>query len=233
VLYPLKVNIRLETDGYLKKREKYMTLQSWLMYLALVIIATSTPGPAVLYITTNSTLHGWKKSIFAALGNITGLFCLGIISVTGLGSILKASEILFNVVKYAGAIYLIYLGLKMICQGNSGFVTIKDRSMVRNISSKKIFFQALLVALSNPKAIIFLTALFPQFININQPLMSQFGLLITALMFFSFSFLMLYALLAHKAGNWLKNQNRLKIFNRTSGSVFIGFGFILAASSNS
>jgi len=52
------------------------------MYLTLVFIATSTPGPAVLFIMTNSTLHGWRKAAFAALGNIVGLFCLGIIAVT-------------------------------------------------------------------------------------------------------------------------------------------------------
>jgi threonine/homoserine/homoserine lactone efflux protein len=210
-----------------------MTLQLWMMYLALVIIATSTPGPAVLFITTNSTLHGWKKSVFAALGNIAGLFCLGVIAVTGLGSVLKASEIIFNLVKYVGALYLIFLGLKMIFQKNAELANIEDRSMIKNISSRKLFFQALLVALSNPKAIIFLTALFPQFININKPLIPQFSLLIAALMFFSFFFLMLYALLAHNAGNWLKKTNRLKIFSRTSGTVFIGFGFMLAASSNS
>ncbi len=210
-----------------------MTLQLWLMYLALVVVATSTPGPAVLFITTNSTLHGWKKSVFAALGNIAGLFCLGVIAVTGLGSVLKASEIIFNLVKYAGALYLIFLGLKMIFQKSADLGNIEDQSMKKNISSLKLFFQAFLIALSNPKAIIFLTALFPQFININQPLIPQFGLLITALMFFSFFFLMLYALLAHKAGNWLKKPNRLIVFSRTSGSVFIGFGFILAASSNS
>ncbi len=216
-----------------KTREKLMTPQAWMMYLALVIIATSTPGPAVLFITSNSTLHGWQKSVFAALGNISGLFCLGVVAVTGLGSVLKASEIIFNLVKYAGALYLVFLGLKMILQKNTEISNINNQSMIKNISSRKLFFQALLVALSNPKAIIFLTALFPQFININQPLIPQFSLLITVLMFFSFFFLMLYALLAHKAGRWLKKPNRLKIFSRTSGTVFIGFGFVLAASSHS
>ena len=86
-----------------------MTLQSWLMYLALVFVATSTPGPAVLFIMTNATLHGWRKAVFAALGNIAGLLCLGIIAVTGLGTILNTSEIIFNMIKYMGAAYLIYL----------------------------------------------------------------------------------------------------------------------------
>ncbi len=209
-----------------------MTIQSWLIYLTLVIIATSTPGPAVFFIMTNSTLHGWRKAVFAALGNIVGLFCLGTIAVTGLGTILKTSEIIFNMIKYAGAAYLIYLGLKRILQKSSDFSTLKDQLVTRDVASQKIFFQALGVALSNPKAIVFLTALFPQFVETNQPLMPQFSMLIAVLMLFSFSFLMFYALLAHKAKYWLTKPNRVSVFNRTSGSIFIGFGVLLATSSN-
>ncbi|MCP4342839.1 MAG: LysE family translocator [Desulfobulbaceae bacterium] len=209
-----------------------MTVQSWFIYLALVMAATSTPGPAVLFITTNSTMHGWRKAVFAALGNIVGLFCLGLIAITGLGSVLKASGIIFNCVKYAGAIYLVYLGLKMIFQKSADLVTSLDQCKPREASSQKIFLQALGVAVSNPKAIIFLTALFPQFVSINEPLIPQFFILISTLMFFSFAFLMLYALLAHKATSWLKKTKRRKTFSQTSGALFIGFGVLLATTSN-
>ena len=210
-----------------------MTFQSWLMYLALVLVATSTPGPAVLFITTNATLHGWRKAVFAALGNIAGLFCLGVIAVTGLGTILNTSESLFNIIKFMGAAYLIYLGVKLLFQKQSDFTTMKDQLISNDISSQKLFFQALGVALSNPKAIVFLTALFPQFVNTGQVLLPQFSMLIATLMLFSFSFLMFYALIAHKAKVWLTRPNRIKAFNRTSGSIFVGIGILLAASSNS
>ena len=209
-----------------------MTLQSWLMYLALVFVATSTPGPAVLFIITNATLHGWRKAVFAALGNIAGLLCLGIIAVTGLGTILNTSEIIFNMIKYMGAAYLIYLGIKLLVQKNTDLMTINNQLISKNISSRKLFFQALGVALSNPNAIVFLTALFPQFINTNQILFPQFSMLIFTLMIFSFSFLMFYALLAHKAKIWLSKPSRIKAFNRTSGSIFVGIGVFLATSSN-
>ncbi len=209
-----------------------MTVQSWFMYLTLVIIATSTPGPAVLYITTTSALHGWKKSIFAALGNITGLLGLGIIAVTGLGTLLSASAIAFNIIKYVGAAYLIYLGLKMIVQKHEDPTTLINDPSPNCVSAQKIFFQALGVAVSNPKAIVFLTALFPQFINTENPLLPQFSMLIFTLMFFSFSFLMSYAFAAHRTKTWLGDPKRAKLFNRAGGSVFIGFGLMLAASSN-
>lgn len=209
-----------------------MTIQLWLIYLTFVIVATATPGPAVLFIVTNSTLHGWRKASFAALGNIAGLFCLGIMAVTGLGAIIKTSEIVFNVIKYAGSAYLIYLGLKLIFQKNGQLTAGHRQIAAMDVSGPKIGFQAFGVAMSNPKAIVFLTALFPQFIHINEALLPQFAILISTLMLFSFTFLMAYALLAHHAGIWLKTPSRVRRVNYLSGSIFIGFGALLAISSN-
>ena len=209
-----------------------MTIQSWLMYLVLVIIATSTPGPAVLFIMTSSTLHGWRKATFSALGNIVGLLCMGILTVAGLGAILNTSQIIFNIVKYFGAAYLIYLGIKLFFQKGPDFQSTQSQLIATNVPSIKIFFQAFGVAVSNPKAIVFLTALFPQFLNINEPLFSQFFILISTLMTLSFSFLMFYALLAHKAKTWLAESNRVKFVSRASGAIFMGFGVLLAISSN-
>ncbi len=209
-----------------------MSFHSWLIYLSLVIVATGTPGPAVLFIVTHSSLHGWRKAVFAALGNITGLFCLGILAVTGLGAVLKASELAFNLIKYAGSAYLIYLGLKMMVRENLSTTEMNPRAAVGEVSGQKLFFQALGIAMSNPKAIVFLTALFPQFINVNQGLVPQFSILISTLMALSFGFLMSYAILAHNTRSWLSRPSRVKVVNRVSRSVFIGFGAFLAASSN-
>lgn len=209
-----------------------MTTESWLMYLILVLAAASTPGPAVLFIMTNTTLHGWKKSIFAAFGNIVGLLIMGVIAVTGLGALLNTSELIFNLVKYAGSAYLVYLGIKLFFQKGIDLNQVQGRFNPEVKSAKKIFIQAMGVALSNPKAIVFLTALLPQFLHVEQPILPQFSLLIATLMFFSFAFLMFYALLAHKAKFWLMKPHRIKIFGRVSGSIFVGFGALLATSSH-
>lgn len=209
-----------------------MTIQSWFMYLILVLAAASTPGPAVLFIMTNTTLHGWKKAIFAALGNICGLLIMGIVAVTGLGALLNTSELIFNLVKYAGAAYLAYLGIKMFCQKGIDLQQLQGHFYPEVKSAKKMFIQALGVALSNPKAIVFLTALLPQFMHVELPIMPQFSILIATLMFFSFAFLMFYALLAHKAKFWLMNPQRMKAFGRVSGSIFVGFGALLAVSTH-
>lgn len=208
-----------------------MTLQSWLIYLTLVLVATSTPGPAVLYIVTSSTQHGWKKAVFAALGNIAGLFCLGFLAVTGLGAIIRASELAFDIIKFIGAAYLVYLGIRLIIQRIPTDSTSERCAVYNGFSAGRTFFQAFGVAMSNPKAIVFLTALFPQFIALEQPLVPQFAVLILTLMLLSFFFLMFYAFLSHNATSWMKNPARLRVFNRVSGSAFICFGVLLAVSS--
>ena len=175
-----------------------MSLHSWLLYLSFVFVATATPGPAVFFIMNKSGLFGWRKASFSALGNITGLFVLGLVAVTGLGAVLKASETLFTLVRYVGAAYLVYLGLMQIIQ-QPGRTPEEERNGLRRESGFRIFLQAFGVAVSNPKAIVFLTALFPQFIAIDRALAPQFTALILTLMGFSFFFLMGYALLAHQA----------------------------------
>lgn len=208
-----------------------MTTQSWIIYLTLVLVATATPGPAVLFIVTHAALHGWRKAMFAALGNIAGLFCLGVLSVVGLGAVLKTSVLLFDLVKYAGSAYLIFLGVKLILQRDVPQFEVRSGRVHAAVSPRKILFQAFGVAVSNPKAIVFLTALFPQFLVVDRPLAPQFAALIATLMTFSYAFLMTYALLAHKAKSWLSRPGRVKVFSRASGSIFIGFGLLLASSS--
>jgi len=155
-----------------------MALDQWLLYLIMVLAATGTPGPAVLFIMTNATRYGWQKAIFIALGNIIGLLSLGIVAVTGLGALLEASELAFAVVKYIGAAYLIYLGIKMIRSKGLKIGEETVHASKKQVSSFKLFLQAYLVAVSNPKAIVFLTALFPQFIDTQLALIPQFAMLI-------------------------------------------------------
>ncbi len=208
-----------------------MEVQSWLIYLALAVIAAATPGPAILLITTNATLYGWRRTVYNALGNVFGLFSIGICTISGLGVILSKSLIVFNVIKYVGAAYLIYLGIRLFVQKNNYVSEEGQGARLVEMTRFKLFAQAFAVAVSNPKAIIFLTALFPQFINIDQPLPFQFIVLIATLMTVSFAFLMLYGFLATKATNWFKKSDNSKLVSRTSGMLFIMIGILLGSSS--
>lgn len=209
-----------------------MTLESWLMYVALALVATATPGPAVLLIMTNASLYGFQKAVFCALGNVSGLLFLSIVTVSGLGILLISSVYLFTLVKYAGAAYLIYLGVRMFLSSSTGFHKDAAGCADPGMSPVKLFFQAFGVAVSNPKAIVFLTALFPQFLSIERPLFFQFTILISTLMALSFCFLTTYAFAAHKTKRWLKNNRRLALVNKGSGTLFVGLGILLATASN-
>ncbi len=205
-------------------------VHNWFLYLVLVLAATMTPGPAVLFAMTNATLHGLRKATFAALGNITGLLLMGAVAITGLGALLNASALAFDLIKYAGAAYLVYLGIRLFRQRGIDLNQLQGEFNPAEKSTLKIYFQAVGVALSNPKAIVFLTALFPQFIVTENPVLPQFIILISTLMVFSFLFLVFYAFLACRARFWLLKPARMKMFGRISGSIFVGFGALLASS---
>ncbi len=207
-----------------------MTFQSWLIYIVLVFVATATPGPAVFYIMTTSILHGWVRAVYAASGNITGLLCLGVLAVTGLGAIIQTSQTAFAVVKYIGAVYLVYLGIRLCLTRSVHDAEDYNKVGTTDFSAVRTFIHAYGIAMSNPKAIVFLTALFPQFIDTANPVVPQFSILISTLMAMSFLFLMTYAALTHNARNLLVNPSRMKYFNRANCSIFIGFGVLLATS---
>jgi threonine/homoserine/homoserine lactone efflux protein len=175
-------------------------------------------------------MYGWKSSIWAALGNISGLFCLGMMTIVGLGTILVNSQLIFNGIKLFGATYLVYLGLRMIMYQPGQLPVREKQYFERHITAKKLFFRGMAVALSNPKALLFLTALLPQFVNVRRPIVPQSLLLLVVLMVFSFASLVFYGLLAQQTRRALERPRRLKGFARTSGTLYITFGVLLATS---
>ncbi len=200
-----------------------MDLSTWLLFLSISLVAIISPGPAVLLSVTNSLTHGFAKSIFSSLGNIAGIFVVSATAAFGLGAVLQASIVLFAALKIFGAMYLIYLGIRQWKSKHHMFEKSLDAS-TRNQGKCKTFVQGLFVAMSNPKAILFFTALFPQFIDLSKPLMVQFMILTTTFMLFSFIVLVGYAICAHSVRGWFAKGNRAIWLNRISGTIFIAFG---------
>lgn len=163
------------------------------------------------------------------LGNITGLFIMSALSVLGLSAAILSSALVFEVVKVIGAAYLVYLGTKL---WRSGFVPV-GRNRAQNpvrANNKKAYFQGLAVALSNPKAIAFTTALFPQFIVPEGSLLVQFSLLVGTFMLLSFSCLLGYSLAVHHAKSRLFESGG-GLVSKVFGVAFVASGaFLLTAS---
>jgi threonine/homoserine/homoserine lactone efflux protein len=210
-----------------------MTLDSWLLFASIAFVATITPGPAILLVTTHSVSFGTRYSVATMLGNVSGLFVMSLLSVMGLSAIILTSAPIFFAVKMVGALYLIYLGIKLWRNG-FGLDEIKAKAdngkMVRP-SISKLYVNGFLVALSNPKAIAFTTALFPQFILPGQPMGAQFSILIITFMFLSFACLFAYALMAAETKNRTAHIKLPGVMSKIFGGAFIGSGMFLATAS--
>ncbi len=208
-----------------------METENWLLFSSIALVATITPGPAVLLVATHSINYSPTRAVYTILGNISGLFIMSLLSVLGLGAIVLCSTTAFTLIKGLGACYLIYLGIKLWRSGFTQITTGKHSPRTKRIGNLKLYTQGLMVALSNPKAIAFTTALFPQFINDSAPLMAQFSLLVATFMSYSFICLFIYAQMSARVRTKARNSRLEKIFSRIFGSLFICSGIGLGATS--
>jgi len=203
-----------------------MELEVWLYYLIAILILTASPGPSVLLCITKSVTHGFKHAIYTAFGSLIAIIGIMTLSFTGLGLIIASSDFIFTLIKYAGALYLIYLGYKTLTSKE------EDYHFENAAPSKKdkitSFISGFIVGGSNPKAIIFFIALFPQFINLNTSLFSQYIIFVSTFAILELSWLLFYAYLGHKSSKWFLQKGRAKFFNQITGGVFIGAGVLLS-----
>ncbi|MEC9484134.1 MAG: LysE family translocator [Halomonas sp.] len=201
-----------------------MPLSTWLLFVAVAALSILSPGPAFLVAVRNGMAGGVRRVALSSLGNILGLVVLASAAVLGLGVVLQTSELLFTLLKLCGAGYLIYLGIRQWRSRNSLVVTPGDRPVRRRLH---VVGEGMLVALGNPKAILFFTALFPQFLDTRLPIVPQFTIMVGTFLVMSFSILMTYGSLARQLSRWLGSARRARWANRLVGSTFVGLGVSL------
>lgn len=204
-----------------------MTLSTWLLYVAAVFVLTVTPGPAVLMCVSTSVNLGPRKALITSLGSTSAVVGLMALSALGLGALLAASELLFSALKWAGAAYLAYLGVRALLAPAS---EIRVAGGAAAVGTQRLLAQGFLVGLSNPKALLFFGALFPQFLDPAAPQLPQFLVLGATFVFFELGWLTVYALTASRAQRWLQQPHRARQFNRLTGVVFLLAAGLLASS---
>ncbi|ODS11515.1 Leucine efflux protein [Vibrio scophthalmi] len=207
-----------------------MSLETWTLYLVAILILTASPGPSSLLCMTKGVTQGFRIGVYTALGSLTAITIILTLSFTGLGLVIASSELTFNIIKYTGAAYLIYLGIKAILSKEQEY-QLGEEQETSELAPVKHYISGFIVGSSNPKAILFFTALFPQFIDPNAPLLAQYIIFTATFMIMEFSWLAIYALLGAKSSNWLFAKGRAKLFNRVTGGVFIGAGTLLSTAS--
>ena len=199
-----------------------MTLSFVSIYLLTVTVATITPGPSMLLALNHGMRFGWRRAIGTASGNVCATAVQCAISLAGLGLVLAKIGWVFSAIRYAGAAYLVWLGLKMFFS-DSG-VHAGTSPTVR----RSLFVEAFFVTMGNPKAIFFFSALFPQFIDDSTLTWARAGWMVASVLLITFASMMVYALVGQRIQGAILRRGVLRAFNRVVGATFVGLGLGLA-----
>jgi threonine/homoserine/homoserine lactone efflux protein len=206
--------------------EATMTETEVVLFVATSLLLIITPGQDMILVMSRSISQGSKAGIATAAGVCTGLLGHTILAALGLGAILRASEILFTIVKLIGAAYLFYLGIRLL-RTNQGELEIRGMA---NASLSKLYLQGAVSNLSNPKVAIFYLAYLPQFIPAESvhptPMLLALGAAFAGLTF------LVKAPIGYGAGalsSWLRSRPSVQAWvNRISGGVLVALGLRLA-----
>jgi homoserine/homoserine lactone efflux protein len=177
-----------------------MTFKTWLLFLVMETALSLSPGPAVFYVVSQGVRGALRRSMPAAAGIISANAIYFTLSATSLGAIIAASARFFTVAKWAGAAYLIYLGIKALrSAGSSHAISLDQTQPLEQGDRRRVYLGALTLQLANPKALLFFLALLPQFIDPAQAVVPQMLILAATSMLPEFCILLSYGWLAHRA----------------------------------
>ena len=201
-----------------------MQLQWWIAYVTTILILMSTPGPSQILMLSNSLTHGYRKSLATLAGDLSANLLQMLVAATGLVTLIQASSSFFRFVKWAGVAYLVYLGIRLILKSQP--ITKAQHSSVTGRSDQALYWQGFLTSASNPKAIVFFAALFPQFLVPEQPMAEQFAILSATYLLIDGGFLLVYGGFARLLSGFFGNQTTARL-NRVSGTLLIFAAILL------
>lgn len=177
-----------------------MTLSTWLLFMMTELALSLAPGPAVFYAVSQSIRGSVRRALPAAAGTVSGNALYFALSATSLGALIAASAKFFAIMKWAGAGYLIYLGIKSLMAARSGGrVELTDIRPERGREGGRIFVGAFTLQLANPKALLFFLALLPQFIDPARAIAPQMIVMAASSIVPEFCILVGYGWLANRA----------------------------------
>jgi len=200
-----------------------VTLDIWLLYVVTVLALMSTPGPSQLLMLSNSAAHGFQRSLLTAGGDLTANALQTLAAWFGVAALIVSSQYALTVIKWGGVLYLLWLGIRMIRKAN---ITANDAGPAKTASLKSLWFQGFITSASNPKAIVFFAALFPQFIDATQPFWIQFFILSATYLIVDGIFLSTYGASAGWIASRLRGASR-NWLDRAGGGFMIGAAILL------
>lgn len=194
-----------------------MSFDVWLTYVATVLLLMSTPGPSHLLMLSNAAANGVSRAMYTAGGDLTANFLQMLAAGLGLAAVIAASAPALTVIKWLGVAYLVYLGVRMIRRAGHTL----DLGNATRASRRALWLQGFLTSASNPKAVVFFAALFPQFIDPNLAFWPQFAALSASYIIIDGLFLSAYGSGASWLAIRLKGPARAWIDRVAGGFVIV------------
>ena len=204
-----------------------MTFQTWWLFFGAVFLLSGTPGPNMLHILTRSVRVGFRRSTAAMAGCLSAVVLVLLASVAGLSAVLLASPVLFEILRYVGVAYLLFLGLKAWRGDGAGPVAGDGGAERGGLSLPRLYRDGLLVGLSNPKLLLFASAFLPQFVDPAQPQGPQCAILVATFAAIELFWFSLYAAGGRRLAASLTRPGLRRAFDRITGTLFLGFGAML------
>lgn len=204
-----------------------MTVPTWWLFVMMSFVVSGTPGPNMLLVMSSSARYGVRQALATMAGCMTALIAMMCISAAGLGALLQAFPAVFDALRWMGAAYLIYLGIKSWRASVDTGLT--DVPLVTAASAAALFQRGFLVAASNPKAILFAAAFLPQFITPSAARLPQLAILVVSFAVIEGGWYLAYAMGGRRIALHLRQGRTLRLFNRLTGGAFVGFGVLMAA----
>lgn len=210
-----------------------MSYETWLAFVITLYTVSIIPGPSMLLALSHGVKYGARATIATCAGNATASAIQATITIAGLGAIIAASASFFLLIKYLGALYLIYLGLMfwrspaLNTADGSSQQSAKGGTKMATSELINMYKQGFIVAIGNPKAIVFFTALFPQFINLQASNILQQVMIISVTCSCAFICAMAYALGGNQLAKVFQKSSFSKVFNKLTGGCFVGGGIAI------
>jgi threonine/homoserine/homoserine lactone efflux protein len=207
-----------------------MGIESFWVFALAALLLNLTPGNDMLYVAARSTSQGSKAGILSSLGIMVGCMVHIVAAMFGLSAIIAKSALAFDIIKYVGAAYLIYLGVRSVVSRKR---SLKINTSIKKLSHQRIFWQGVVTNVLNPKVALFFLAFLPQFININQG-NAAFQILFPGTWFNVGGSLVniFVSLLFGKVGKWLSQSPAfIQWQERIAGTILIALGIKVAISS--
>ncbi|MEM0906197.1 MAG: LysE family translocator [Pseudomonadota bacterium] len=201
-----------------------MTTETFIFYVLTVLALMSTPGPSHLLMLSNSGIHGFRRALPTAFGDLSANMLQMLAAGLGLAALIATSGSVLSFIKWAGVVYLLWLGFTMIrrAKANDPSLTAPPQA----VSARNLWLQGFLTSAANPKAVVFFAALFPQFITADSPFWPQFLILSATYIVIDGTFLSAYGAAASWIARRFKGSAKVWI-ERMGGGFMMGAAVLL------